>query len=103
MMDPRLFPRYTTPRAVLRAIATEWEIDTRQITSARQDANTAQWRAIAMAVVRETTDASLTEIGRLFSRHHTTVLHAVARVAKRRGDSADYDAAFRELCARVTT
>ena len=39
-------------------------------------------RQIAMALAREMTGASLTRIGRHFRRDHSTVLHAIRRVAK---------------------
>jgi chromosomal replication initiator protein len=37
-------------------------------------------RQIAMALSRELTDMSLSQIGRHYCRDHTTVLHAIARI-----------------------
>lgn len=42
-------------------------------------------RQIAMYLARELTQASLPEIGRAFNgKHHTTVLHSIGKIAKRR-------------------
>lgn len=40
-------------------------------------------RQVAMVLCRQITGASLPTIGRMFKRHHTTVLHAEAAVAER--------------------
>ena len=47
-------------------------------------------RQLAMYIARQTTGASLQEIGREFGgRHHTTVLHAIKKIeARRRSDDA---------------
>ena len=51
----------------------------RRITHARA---VARPRQIAMYLAREITDHSLPRIGNHFGRDHTTVLHAVRRIAK---------------------
>jgi chromosomal replication initiator protein len=51
-------------------------------------------RQIAMYLVKQLTDASLPEIGRQFGgKHHTTVMHAIAKIdEQKRTDSALYHA-----------
>jgi len=44
-------------------------------------------RQVAMYLCRELTDMSYPQIGRLFDRHHTTVIHAVQ---ERLADSTDW-------------
>ena len=45
-----------------------------------------------MYVLKETTDLSLPEIGRLFSdKHHTTALHSIRKIAARREEDPDFD------------
>lgn len=49
----------------------------------------AEPRQIIMALARHATDRTLHEISREFERHHTTVLHAAAKVPGRMG--IDYE------------
>ena len=49
-------------------------------------------RQIAMYVLKETTDLSLPEIGRLFSdKHHTTALHSIRKIAGKREEDPEFD------------
>jgi chromosomal replication initiation ATPase DnaA len=49
-------------------------------------------RQIAMYLVKHETDASLPEIGKHFGRmHHTTVMHAIAKVHHQRGTDVATD------------
>ena len=53
--------------------------------SKKRPANIAKPRQIAMYIAKELTQKSLPEIGELFGgRDHTTVLHAVRRIAEAR-------------------
>ena len=45
-----------------------------------------------MYVLKEATDLSLPEIGRLFAdKHHTTALHAIRKIASLREEDPDLD------------
>jgi chromosomal replication initiator protein len=56
-----------------------------------------------MYLARELTDASLPSIGRAFGgRDHTTVMHAVQKVARQMGDEGAVYAAVQTLTARLT-
>jgi chromosomal replication initiator protein len=45
-----------------------------------------------MYVLKETTNLSLPEIGRLFSdKHHTTALHSIRKIAARREEDPELD------------
>ena len=47
-------------------------------------------RQIAMYLIKELTQSSLPEIGRMFGgKHHTTVLHSVQKIEKLRHKNAD--------------
>jgi len=60
-------------------------------------------RQVAMYLARELTDASLPSIGRAFGgRDHTTVMHAVQKVARQMGDEGAVYAAVQTLTARLT-
>jgi chromosomal replication initiator protein len=57
--------------------------------SKKRPANIARPRQIAMYLAKELTQKSLPEIGELFGgRDHTTVLHAVRKIAAERGNDA---------------
>jgi chromosomal replication initiator protein len=60
-------------------------------------------RQIAMYLVKQMTDASLPEIGRHFGgRHHTTVMHSIAKIHKLRSSEAELDHAISKLLASLT-
>ena len=49
-------------------------------------------RQIAMYLAKQMTDASLPEIGRYFGgKHHTTVMHSIAKVEEQRRTDGDLD------------
>jgi chromosomal replication initiator protein len=59
-------------------------------------------RQIAMYLVKQMTDASLPEIGRHFGgRHHTTVMHSIAKVHSMRSTDAALDHAIRKLLTNL--
>ena len=59
-----------------------------------------QPRQMAMALAREFTEASLAKIGMHFGRDHTTVLHAVQRIAAAERKDPAFKAAMNSLrCA----
>jgi chromosomal replication initiator protein len=60
-------------------------------------------RQIAMYVAKQLTDASLPEIGRHFGgRHHTTVMHSIARVTELRSTDPALDHAINKLLMILT-
>jgi chromosomal replication initiator protein len=59
-------------------------------------------RQIAMYLVKQMTDASLPEIGRRFGgKHHSTVMHAIARIEERRHQDAGLDYTISRLVTNV--
>jgi chromosomal replication initiator protein len=49
-------------------------------------------RHVAMYLSKELTGSSLPEIGRRFGgKHHSTVLHAVRKIARMRDEDSDFD------------
>jgi chromosomal replication initiator protein len=55
-------------------------------------------RQIAMHLVKQLTDASLPEIGRYFGgKHHTTVMHSIARIEEQRRTDSVLDHAISKL------
>jgi chromosomal replication initiator protein len=49
-------------------------------------------RQVAMYVCKQLTDCSLPELGRRFGgKHHSTVIHAIQKIEKKRGAEKDFD------------
>lgn len=74
---------------IQKTVADFYKIKVSDMYSKRRPANIAVPRQIAMYLVKELTQKSLPEIGELFGgRDHTTVLHAVRKIAEaRRSDT----------------
>lgn len=58
-------------------------------------------RQTAMYLARQMTNRSLTEIGRVFHRHHTTVLHDIRRAEERIANDPAEARAVREMERRI--
>ena len=68
---------------IQRKVAEHYNIRLTDMSSARRARNVARPRQVAMYLAKQLTQRSLPEIGRRFgNRDHTTVMHAVARVAE---------------------
>jgi chromosomal replication initiator protein len=66
-------------------VADFYSIKVADMYSKKRPANIARPRQIAMFMAKELTQKSLPEIGELFGgRDHTTVLHAVRKIAEER-------------------
>ncbi|MBV8914569.1 MAG: chromosomal replication initiator protein DnaA [Acetobacteraceae bacterium] len=75
--------RRVTIEEIQRKVAEHWSIRLTDMTSARRARSVARPRQVAMYLAKQLTSRSLPEIGRKFgNRDHTTVMHAVARVAE---------------------
>ena len=75
-----------------------YKIKVADMYSKRRPANIALPRQIAMYLAKELTQKSLPEIGELFGgRDHTTVLHAVRKIAEARKHQAELNHALHVL------
>jgi chromosomal replication initiator protein len=78
---------------IQRRVAEHYNIRLTDMSSARRARNVARPRQVAMYLAKQLTQRSLPEIGRRFgNRDHTTVMHAVSRVA----ELMQQDASFAE-------
>ena len=85
--------RRVTIEEIQKRVAEHWNIRLTDMSSARRARAVARPRQVAMFLAKQLTSRSLPEIGRKFgNRDHTTVMHAVQRVA----DLMARDAAFAE-------
>ncbi len=79
---------------VMMTITTEFAITARELTGKSRTQTVSLPRQIAMFLLREHTECSLEDIGRIFgNRDHTTVLYAVNKIRERAGK----DRMFKEL------
>jgi chromosomal replication initiator protein len=86
----RAHDRRVTIEEIQRRVAEHYNIRLTDMSSARRARNVARPRQVAMYLAKQLTSRSLPEIGRRFgNRDHTTVMHAVSRVAElMAGDAA---------------
>ena len=85
--------RRVTIEEIQRKVAEHWNIRLTDMSSARRARAVARPRQVAMFLAKQLTSRSLPQIGRKFgNRDHTTVMHAVSRVA----ELMERDTAFAE-------
>lgn len=81
-----------TMASIKAAVAERFEIDPREMVSARRSFEVSHPRQIAMYISKRLTPCSMPAIGRAFGdRDHTTVIHACRQVKKRRADDPELD------------
>ena len=68
-----------------------------QLVSASRKRALVQYRQIAMHLARDMTSHSLAELGALFDRDHTTVMHAVNKSEERLAERADFYDRYRSI------
>jgi chromosomal replication initiator protein len=86
--DPQV--RRRTIEAIQRAVADLFDLSEKELRQKSTRRAVTVPRQIAIYLAKQMTDASLPEIGRHFGgKHHTTVMHSIAKVEEeRRTDSA---------------
>jgi chromosomal replication initiator protein len=89
----RAHDRRVTIEEIQRRVAEHYNIRLTDMSSPRRARNVARPRQVAMYLAKQLTSRSLPEIGRRFGgRDHTTVMHAVSRIA----ELMQQDSAFAE-------
>lgn len=79
--DGYLLPKVKLdPENIVREVARGFRVTYDEIMGRRRERSIVIARACAMAVVRRATTMSYPEIGDLFDRDHTTVMHHVQKV-----------------------
>jgi chromosomal replication initiator protein len=82
--------RRITMDSVIRAVAEKFQLQPNQLKQKTNAQNIAYPRQVAMYLIKELTQSSLPEIGRVFGgKHHTTVLHSVQKIDKLRQKDPD--------------
>jgi chromosomal replication initiator protein len=82
--------RKVTIDAIQKAVAEHFGIKQSQLKEKSNAKNVVFPRQVAMFLVKELTTASLPEIGRAFGgKHHTTVMHSIAKIERLRQSDPD--------------
>lgn len=87
-----------------RAVSTFYQLDITELRQKSSQRKNVRPRQVAFYIAREATKASLPQIGRHFSRHHTTVLHGVRVIERLSFEDWDLQHqldAVRELVAHI--
>lgn len=89
---------------IKKVVAQYYNVRVTDLDSQRRNRSVARPRQIAMALAKELTNHSLPEIGNEFGgRDHTTVLHAVRKVAELRDADPKLDEEYRILLRTLTS
>ncbi len=76
--------------AILKAVAEHFGLQVSQLRQKTNARHIAYPRQVAMYIIKELTQASLPEIGRMFGgKHHTTVLHSIQKIEQLRTKDQD--------------
>lgn len=101
LIDPTAHDSRITIRLIQRVVAAHFEIDLSDLVSQRRQKCIVVPRQIAMTLSKRLTERSMPEIGRLFRRDHTTVLHALRRIEALEGRGLDNRRLLSVLADRV--
>ena len=94
--------RRITMESVLRTVADHFSLTPAQVKQKSNSRQIAYPRQIAMYLIKDLTQASLPEIGRMFAgKHHTTVLHSVQKIERLRAEDQDLNSLLHSLIDRI--
>lgn len=88
-------------RKIADAVCAEWGIEMKVLLGPRGRRSTAEARMVAVHLAVRHTSRSLSEIGRLFRRHHTTVMHADSTIQARAAAEPELAQRLAGVMARV--
>ncbi len=97
-IQPGLNP---TPSMIIQTVSNFYSLPVDQIMSDRRSKDTVLPRQMAMYLVRKLTNNSLPEIGKVFSRDHTTVMHACDKIDNDRKKNAELEDIIKTLIENI--
>lgn len=97
-INPGLNP---TPDMILQTVSNFYSMPVDQILANKRSKDTVRPRQMAMYLVRKLTSYSLPEIGKVFGRDHTTVMHACNKIEDERKQLAETDDIIRTLIENI--
>jgi len=91
-----------TPSLIISEVCRYFSIDESVLRGTLKNKGTAEARQLAMYLIRKLTNLSLPDIGREFSRDHTTVMHAIRKVENTIADSTNgLNDTIRDITANI--
>jgi chromosomal replication initiator protein len=94
--------RRITMDSILRAVADKFNMQPQQLKQKSNARQISYPRQVAMYLMKDLTQASLPEIGRVFGgKHHTTVLHSVQKIERLRQTDTDLNRLIHSLIDSV--
>lgn len=93
-----------TPNLIISQVCKFYSIDEVVVRGTLKNKGTAEARQVAMYLIRQMTNLSLPDIGREFSRDHSTVLHSIRKVevALKNGNTTLQDN-IRDITANINS
>ena len=91
-----------TPESIISATEKFFGLEEGALSSKKRDAQTSHARHVAIYLIRTLTKLSLPEIGRVFDRHHSTVMHSVDVVEEERRADSKFDSDIKDLIFNIT-
>ncbi len=88
-----------TPEFIIEQTASYYSLTPKELTGRSRVKNVVLARQVAMHLIRELTGLSLQDIGAIFDRDHTTVMHATEKVK----ESIQSSLQFAEIIKDITT
>jgi chromosomal replication initiator protein len=84
--------RHTTPSDIIRFVAHHYGIKVSDLKGRNNRRSVAFPRQVAMYLLREILTLSYPEIGKLFAKHHSTVMYSVEQIGEQRRSNPSLDA-----------
>jgi chromosomal replication initiator protein len=82
----------TTAESIQKLVANHYNLKVSELKSKTNCQQVAFPRQVAMYLCKQLTDSSLQDIGRKFGgKHHTTVIHALNKIDRKRKEDTDFD------------
>lgn len=88
---------------IIREVSAYYSIDEAMILSHRRAAEYVKPRHMAMLIACEQTTKSLPQIGSVFNRDHTSIMHARKRMGKQLSDNPRLNADYQAIMAQLAT
>jgi len=101
--DSLLSRTVVRPSEIIKAVARHYNLKVNEIKSKSNAQQIVYPRKLAMYLLRNISELSFPEIGKLFNdKHHSTVMYAVRDIEDRREKDVDLDRVLRDLEQRLT-
>ncbi|MGC8917468.1 MAG: chromosomal replication initiator protein DnaA, partial [Thermoanaerobaculum sp.] len=93
----------STPHEIIRFVAHHYGVKVADLKGRDNRRSVAFPRQVAMYLLREVLNLSYPEIGRLFGKHHSTVLYSVEQIAAQRHKNPNLDATLSAFVEQFRT